>query len=73
MLYGLTVTNLEELIIRGLDQVFPIDDKFFCATILPLVEKNVILAGLHPDASIKDKLKIPITKDLEPWLENLVR
>ncbi|MHA1696947.1 MAG: ADP-ribosylation factor-like protein [Candidatus Helarchaeota archaeon] len=73
LLYGLTVTNLEELIIRGLDQVFPIDDKFFCATILPLVEKNVILAGLHPDASIKDKLKIPITKDLEPWLENLVR
>ena len=73
LLYGLTVTNLEELIVRGLDQVFPIDDKYFCATLLQLVEKNIIIAGLHSDASIKDKLQIPVSRDLEPWLENLVQ
>lgn len=72
LLYGLTVTNLEELIIRGLDQVFPVDNMYYCATLLPLVEKSVILAGLHSDQSVKDKLKMPITRDLEPWLENLV-
>ncbi|MHA1270452.1 MAG: ADP-ribosylation factor-like protein [Candidatus Helarchaeota archaeon] len=73
LLYGLTVTNLEELIVRGMDQVFPVDDKYFCATLLSLVEKTVILAGLHKDASIKDKLKIPLEKDIEPWLDNLVQ
>jgi small GTP-binding protein len=72
LLYGLTVTNLEELIVRGLDQVFPVDNMFYCATFLPLIEKSVIVAGLHSDASVKEKLKLPLTRDLEPWLDNLV-
>ncbi|TFF98243.1 MAG: hypothetical protein EU541_07065 [Promethearchaeota archaeon] len=72
LLYGLTVTNLEELIFKGLDQVFQVNSMFFCATSLPLVEKLVILAGLHSNASIKDKLKLPLSRDLEPWLNNLV-
>jgi hypothetical protein len=73
LLYGLTVTNLEKLIIRGLDQVFPTEGIYFCATLLPRVEKSVILSGLHTDKSIKNKLNSPLTRDLELWLDNLIK
>jgi hypothetical protein len=72
LINALTIQNLQTLVMQDEQVVLVFVGQYFSALPVFLEGKTIILASVHGDSSVKEKLGQQTPAELEPWLESLM-
>jgi len=72
LISNLTIQNLETLIMHDEQVVLEFEGQYFSAVPIFLEGKTIILASVHGDPLVREKLGQQTPAELEPWLESLM-